>query len=290
MRVLLLGGTGSIGGAVLEKLQRNNHEVVALARSEHSASRMTQMGARTVMGDIKHPSQWIALCDEVEAVVHAAASWDCDMGVADRRVVQSVLPRLSKSNQLKTFIYTGGCWLYGQTGDIVATETSPVQELESFSWTLPSINDVLCAENVRGMVIHPAMVYEHDGGVFEHIYKDARELGYVRVVESESVRWPLVHRIDLADLYVLMLKHGRQGDVYNAAANEGVPVGVLTRAIAAQFGITQPPVVMDVIDACREIGDYAEGYALDQQMSSAKAKSQLGWRPQYEDPLAVISE
>jgi nucleoside-diphosphate-sugar epimerase len=52
MRVLVLGGTGSIGAAVVEALVRRGHDVAALARSGASARRLAAMGAEAVPGDI----------------------------------------------------------------------------------------------------------------------------------------------------------------------------------------------------------------------------------------------
>jgi len=74
------------------------------------------------------------------------------------------------------------------------------------------------------------MVYERNGGVFEHIFEDAKRLG-----------------------------------------------------------ITADPVVCDVASAVTEIGAWAEGYALDQQMSGQKAIEQLGWRPKHVDVIADIA-
>ena len=289
MKVLVLGGTGSIGGAVVQQLLAHDHDVIGLARSERTEKLLRNVGAQAVSGDIKSPENWLYICDQVDGVIHAAATWDEEMSGVDQQLVHEVLSRLALSDTPKAFIYTGGCWLYGETGDSVATENTVANELKSFEWTLSSINNVLNAVNVRGMVVHPAMVYERGGGVFEHIYSDIKQLGYTRVVKSESIRWPLVHRTDLADLYVLMLERGKAGDVFNGSTNDGVPIGVITRAIAKHHGITTAPEIMDVATACKEIGSYAEGYALDQQMSSVKAREQLGWRPRFTDPLAVIS-
>jgi len=139
------------------------------------------------------------------------------------------------------------------------------------------------------MVIHPAMVYERDGGVLEHIVADAKKRGYVRVVRGENVRWPLVHSMDLAQVYALMLEKGQQGDVYNVATNHGIPISEITRAIATRLGINSEPVVCETSTAIVEIGSWAEGYAIDQQMSGNKARLQLGWRPTFEDVFEVIS-
>ena len=211
------------------------------------------------------------------------------MGDVDRQVVDAILQRLQAGSENRAFIYTGGCWLYGETGDSVATEESAFDPLDSFAWAIPAAEKVVQAPGVRGMVIHPAMVYERDGGVFEHIVEDAEKLGIVRIVKGEKVRWPLIHRLDLAQLYVLVLERGEKGDVYNAATNQGVPIGKITRAIAARLGVNTEPVVCDISTAIAEIGSWAEGYAIDQQMSGEKARRQLNWCPEYEDVFAVIS-
>ena len=289
MKILVLGGTGSIGGAVVQVLQDRNHEVFALGRTAEACKLLQQAGATPVKGDLKDPAHWIDTCDDVDGIVHAAAVWGDQMGSVDRQTVEAILSRLQSGGKPKAFVYTGGCWMYGETGDLVATEDTPFNPLASFAWAVPTIQSVLTATDIRGMVIHPAMVYERDGGVFERVFEDAKNLGYVRVVGSENVRWPLVHRLDLAQAYALMLEQGEHGDVYNIATNHGVSIGALTRAIANRLGIESDPVLYDTKKAMTEIGSWAEGYALDQQMSGAKARSVLGWRPKYEDVFTEIS-
>ena len=289
MKVLVLGGTGSIGGAIVDILQERNHDVFALGRSPEACKLLECAGATPVTGDIENPCNWIDICDSIDGVVHAAAVRRDKMGTIDRQVVEAVLSRLSSEASPKAFIYTGGCWLYGETGNSIATEETIFNPLASFAWTIPTMQSVLSAKFVRGMVIHPAMVYERDGGVFEHIFEDAKKLGYVRVIRGEHVRWPLIHRMDLARLYVSMLEQGKHGNVYNGATNHGVTIGEITRTIAKRLGIDSDPVVLDTKTAIREIGSWAEGYAIDQQMSGEKARIQLGWCPDYEDIISEIA-
>jgi len=68
-----------------------------------------------------------------------------------------------------------------------------------------------------------------------------------------------------------MLENGKQGDVYNAVTNHGVEIGKITRAIGNRLGIKSQPAVCDTKTAMAEIGSWAEGYALDQQLSGEKA-------------------
>ena len=58
MRVLVLGGTGSIGSAVVRELVRCGHDVCGLARSDASAAKLAECGATPVAGDIAAPERW----------------------------------------------------------------------------------------------------------------------------------------------------------------------------------------------------------------------------------------
>ena len=289
MRILVTGGTGSIGGPIVPALLRRGHEVLALARNERAHNILAGIGATPLAGDLRRPDDWAGAASDVDGVIHTAASWSEDMAATDVSVVTALLDAVRRGKSGRRFIYTGGCWLYGATGDRVATETDPYDSLPEFAWSLPLMRDVLGTPDACGMVIHPAMVYERDGGVFGPFIADAKTLGHVRVVGSTAVRWPLVHRDDLAELYVQVMEDGKAGDVFNGATVAGMPVGQIASAIAARFGADETPVVRDVRDAEKDFGSSAAGYAIDQQMSGQAAMQGLGWAPRHKDVLADIS-
>lgn len=289
MRVFVLGGTGSIGSAVVQVLQERGHNVLALGRSSEARQSLREAGATPVVGDLRGPMKWVDIVDNVDGVIHVAAAWGTEMGDVDRHAVEVLLKRMPRNDPVKFFVYTGGCWLYGGTGDVVATERTPLNPIASFAWAIPTMQMVLSASHIRGMVIHPAMVYERNGGVFRHFFEDAEQLGHIRVIGGEHVRWPLVHRMDLARLYVLMIEKGKQGDVYNAAAIEGLSVGIIARTIGSRLGINAKPVACHVENVVSSLGSWAEGYALDQQMSGRKAVAELGWRPEHTNVISDIA-
>jgi nucleoside-diphosphate-sugar epimerase len=288
MKAFVTGGTGSIGGAVITALVARGHDVSALCRSAASAQAVEQAGAAPVPGDLREPKAWLPALDDADAVIHAGATWHDDMAAVDRNMSESVIEKLQGLTRTRAFIYTGGCWLYGATGDVVATEETPFDSLPEFAYSIPTIDAVLSNEHIRGMVIHPAMVYERDGGVFERIVRDVERLGYARIVGSETVRWPLVHRDDLGVLYALMMEKGQAGDAYNAATVEGMPIGQITQAIVKRLGCEEPPRVVDIESMRAESESTAAGFALDQQMSGKKAMRELGWTPRHLDVFADI--
>ncbi len=285
MRVFLLGATGTIGRSVLHALIAGGHEVVALARSEISAGKIAQLGATVVRGDIGIPDQWLPNLPDVDGVIQMACDFDSAMGEMERRLLDGLLPRLASSPRKVRFIYTGGCWLFGPTGNNVATEESTLSPLPAFAWMVPHLQRVLASNDVDGIVIHPAMVYGGDGGVFRRFEQDVRERRPIRVVGDETVRWPLVHCDDLADLYVIALERAAPGSTYLGVATKGVPVGEIVRAVARRMGVATPVLqIMSEDVAARELGEWARGYACDQSLSGAKARKELGWAPKHADP------
>jgi nucleoside-diphosphate-sugar epimerase len=290
VRVFVLGGTGSIGSAVVRELIRRGHNVWGLARSDASAAKLRELGATPVAGDIAAPEQWAGRLLVVDAVIHVACDFGPEMGAIDRRLLDALLPALAAQPKRPRFIYTGGCWLFGATGDEVAVEETPFRPLPAFAWMVPHLQRILEAPEVDGIVIHPAMVYAPAGGVFLRFARDAVERDAVRVVKSEAVRWPLVHCEDLATLYALTLEKAPARSSYIGAAIEGLAVGGIARAFAKHFGTRhQKPEITITGAIAAELGEWARGYALDQRLSGAKARRELGWEPRHLDPEGEIA-
>ncbi len=289
MRVCLLGATGSIGSAVLHVLAEHGHDLLALARSDASAEKIAQGEATSFRGDIAAPEAWVTALPKIDAVIHMACDFNSEMAEVDRRLLDALLPRLAASRNKVRFIYTGGCWLFGPTRDLVTTEDSPFAPLPAFAWMVPHLRRVLASEAVHGFVVHPGMVYGGTGGVFRRFAQDAIERRVVRVVGGEAVRWPLVHCDDLAKLYALVLERAAPRSAYLGVAVDGFPVGRIARAIGSHFGaVATAPEIVSVDTAARELGEWARGYACDQLLSGAKARRELGWAPKHNDPEADV--
>jgi nucleoside-diphosphate-sugar epimerase len=227
LRVLVLGGTGSIGSAVVQELTARGHAVLGLARTELSEARLRVLGATAIAGDIAAPEVWIGKLPRLDAVVHMACGFGPAMGAIDHHLLDILLPALAAQPVKPSFIYTGGCWLFGATDGKIATEETPFNPLQAFAWMVPNLTRLLSSPQVDGIVIHPAMVYTADGGVFRHFARDAIER--VRLIGSEQVRWPLVHSADLANLYALALERAPARSSYIGAAIDGLAVGARFR-------------------------------------------------------------
>src|SRR5713226_8397933 len=72
MRVVVAGGSGFIGAAVVRRLRADGHDVAAMtAHPERSTRRIEALGARPVPGDVLDAGSLPAAVDGADAVVQA---------------------------------------------------------------------------------------------------------------------------------------------------------------------------------------------------------------------------
>jgi nucleoside-diphosphate-sugar epimerase len=72
--VFVTGGSGFIGGRLIERLRADGHSVRALARSSSAAERVRARGAEPVAGDLADVAAMRAGADGCELAFHAAAT------------------------------------------------------------------------------------------------------------------------------------------------------------------------------------------------------------------------
>jgi nucleoside-diphosphate-sugar epimerase len=187
----------------------------------------------------------------------------------------------------KPFIYTSGVWVYGNTGDHIADEDFPLNPIPLAAWR-PAVERLVFQAEVRGVVIRPAIVYGRAAGILGDFVQSARERNAARFVGDGENRWPLVHVEDLADLYVRALEHAPAATVLNAS--DGPSVKVRALAEAASFGADAGgnTEAWPLDEAREELGAYADALVLDQQISSQRARTLLGWTPQAASALEEL--
>ena len=132
MRVLILGGTGLIGAAVIRELIKHCHKVLALSRSTRSMAMLKALGASPVRGDLRAPDAWVQSVRRVDAVIQVAATFTEDMGQVESKALEAITQVLGRKDGKIRLIYTGSVWLYGATGSSIANETTQFHPIPSF--------------------------------------------------------------------------------------------------------------------------------------------------------------
>jgi nucleoside-diphosphate-sugar epimerase len=118
----------------------------------------------------------------------------------------------------------------------------------------------------------------------------ARAAGTGRYVGDPTVRWPMVHRDDLADLVVLAIDRAPAGTVLHAVTEPAVAVKELAAAADLAAGGSGAAQAWSEHDAATELGaPFAEALALHQEVTANVAR-ELGWAPSHVDAARELSE
>jgi len=276
MDIFLTGATGYIGSAVADALIRAGHTVNGLARSDEAAGQLHFKGVATHRGDLRSPSSLTGAASTLDGVIHTGTTND---GSVDLEAIRAMLDALSGS--LKPFVYTSGVWVLGNTGDMPADESSPLNPSALVAWR-PAVERMVLESvqrGVRAIVIRPGLVYGRGGGIPAELAKSARENGAARYVGTGQNRWPMIDVDDLADLYLRALERAPAGTLLHAVDDSSHSVQEIAEAASAGAGSAGRTESWP-LDAAREIlGSYADALVLDQRVSNAKATSLLGWKP-----------
>lgn len=275
MRLFVTGASGLVGGAVLRAGVAAGHQVTGLARSDQAAEQVRGDGAQVCHGDLRVPVGWAAEAASADAIVHAAATFGPDMGPVDRAAMEALVMAARDTGQRPRLIYTGGIWLYGDTGGQVRDETAPFDPATPWGWMLDTVAMLEASDAIDLAVLHPGAVYDSDGGGMLARFRAPE----VEILGDPAIRWPLVHAEDLAQAYLLLAGLWGQGGDFLATAEPGRPVGEIARAVA---GRDAPIRVLDRAEALARYGDSALGPMLDQRLAAPRLTA-LSWRPVYCD-------
>jgi nucleoside-diphosphate-sugar epimerase len=290
MRVFLTGTTGYIGFNVALGFRRHGHEVWGLVRQPEKVNYLVRHEIHTVLGDMARPETYARVAAEADVFVHAAYDGWAGIVGPDRTTVETLLEVAGKGPQAKTLLYTSGVWVYGDTGDRIADEASPLKPARAAVWRVAHEELVLNAARVRGVVIRPGCVYGKQGGLTGGWFAGALGRRPFEVVGSGGNRWAMVHVWDVADAYVRAAEKGDLGgEAVNLVDPSHTTIREMATAAADAAGYTGEIRYVPVADAEQTMGPLAEALALDQRVTSRKAGWKLGWKPRFHGFVADVA-
>jgi nucleoside-diphosphate-sugar epimerase len=294
MRVLVIGGSGYLGSAIVRALVAGGHKVTGLSRSTASANRLAKLGAHARPGSLEEPESVVRAADGHEGLIHVAAVSEPERARKDRALVFALIDAARRSGESRTVIYTSGVWALGAGG---GDEGTPIAGL--VDWTpgvrlhaparasahRPALErDVLAAatEKVATAVVRPGMVYGGAGGLAPWLVEDlgaaAGHPGTPTFVGDGANRWSPVHCDDNAQLYKMIVERHASG-IFHAVEDQPLRVADLAQLLA-DAGKTPPPFAWDRAAAEAALGDQAEALSLDIPAATSRSRS-LGWQPTH---------
>jgi nucleoside-diphosphate-sugar epimerase len=247
MRIFVTGGSGFIGGHLIERL-RKAHDVRALARSESAAQLVRGYGATPVRGDLAGVDA--AAIGDAEAVVHAAAwvkSWGkrADFVAGNVEGTQRVLDA-ARAAGVKRFVHIGTEAILFDGHDLIdidETAPPPARQRFLYSETKAEAERRVLAANAPGFTtlsIRPRLVWgPRDASVLPEVL-EAAEKGAFAWLDGGAQRTSTTWVGNLAAAVELALTEGRGGEAYFVADEGTRTVRAFLTALAATRGVSLP--------------------------------------------------
>ena len=288
MHVFVTGASGHIGSAVVPELIQAGHEVVALARSETSATAVKALGAEVRRGDLDDLDGLREAAAGADGVIHLAFNHDAvsagdlaGAAAADLAVVQALGDALAGTG--KTLIGIG----MTRTG---REDRDKVIDANPRSAVAREVA-ALAGREIRAMLVAiPPVVHSTRDkiGFIPTLIGIARGAGVSGYVGDGANRWPAAHALDIGRLYRLALEKAPAGSQLHAATEEGITVREIAETIGRHLGV--PTVSIPAERATDHFKNFAPFMALDIPTSSADTQQLLGWEPVHPGLIADLEQ
>jgi len=301
MKVFVAGATGVVGKRLVPLLVASGYEVVGMTRTQAREGWLRQVGAEAVVADGLDRAAVMQAVMRVEpdVIIHEMTGltgvrsfkkFDDEFALTNRLRTEGTdyLLEAARAVGARRFIAQSyGNWNYERTGTALKTEedsfdpTPPTNQRRTLEAIVYVEAAVVGASGLEGIALRhanhygPGTSFALNGDLVKLIHK--RQLP---VIGDGGGIWSFIHVDDLAQATVAAVERGTRG-VYNIVDDEPVASRDWIRALAEAVGAKPPrhvPVWLGKL-AAGEVG--VSMMTQIRGTSNAKAKRELGWKPQY---------
>jgi dihydroflavonol-4-reductase len=235
VKAFVTGGTGFIGGRVVNKLVERGDEVVALVRNPAKADKLKELGCELVEGDLENTDAMRAGMEGCDGVFHIAAVYKVGIPKAEQRAMLDSNVQgtgnvfdAAAAAEVPRILYVSTCNVFGNTKGEVVDESYHRDVTEGFLSTYDEakyraheVAEDRIANGAPIVVVQPAGVYgpgDHSelGNTIDQVVK-----GRMPLIPFADMGIGFVHVDDVADGILLAFDKGRIGESYVLSGERG---------------------------------------------------------------------
>jgi nucleoside-diphosphate-sugar epimerase len=288
-RVLVTGGAGYVGSALVPKLLAAGYEVTVLDLFIYGqdifAEYRENFGLRQVKGDLRDPIMVKRALDGCDAVIHLACISNDPSFELNPTLGKSInydcfrpLVQASKASGVRRFIYASSSSVYGIKNEPNVNESLSLEPLTDYSKYKAMCETVLAEERESGfttLTLRPATVCGYAKRLrldltVNILTNHAVNAGRIKVFGGRQKR-PNIHIEDMTDLYVRCLQYDAaliDGEVFNAGYENHTVMDIAETV----RGVVGPSTAIEVVPT-----DDNRSY----HISSEKIQRRLGFTAQH---------
>lgn len=309
MKVLVTGGTGFTGKALVKRLLDAGHEVVAMDYKEGlGTDELRSWGATVVIGSVADKDIVNRCMQDVDIVQHLAAafreldvpnSYYKEINVGGTRNVMEA----AEQQGVRKAIYCSTCGVHGNVDNPPANENAPINAADYYQQTKYEAEPVVQEFADRGMktvIIRPAAIYgPGDPERFFMIFKRVNK-GKFPIFGSGKTYYHPLYIDNLVDAHMLAMEPGKgDGQTYLIADEEYITIEDLVHRVgkALNVNVKTPhfPILPLIIaghvfeKVCKPFGiappifpRRVDWYRQNRAFDISKAKRELGYEPKVD--------
>jgi nucleoside-diphosphate-sugar epimerase len=305
--ILVTGATGFTGSALCRRLRGDGHNVVAFVRPTSNTTELSNLGVRCQVVDICNRQEVLTRFDNIAKVYHIAAAYRAEHSTTEefRQVNVEATRNLleaAKTKGVERFIHCSTVGVQGEISDPPADEEYRFQPGDHYQESKLQ-GELLAREyfqaGLPGTVFRPVGIYGPGDTRFLKLFKSV-DKGVFLMIGSGQVLYHMTYIDDLIDGIILCGNHPKAlGQVFTLGGNGYTTLKELVDSITDVLGKPHPKlripyapvywasVVCDKL--CKMVGvspplypRRVEFFAKDRAFSIEKAKSLLGYNPQFD--------
>jgi 2-alkyl-3-oxoalkanoate reductase len=306
MRVLVTGGTGFTGTALVRRLIEEGHSVVALDYREGlQCDALREYGAEVVLGSVTDEEVVGRSMRGVEFVFHLAAAFR-ELNKPDSFYEQvnvggtSVVLAAARRNGVRKVVYCSTCGVHGNVARPPADEDAPIQPADYYQRSKYEAEPLVlrhAGPHLETVILRPAAIYgPGDPERFFMIFKRVAAGTFPMFGSGRTLYHPL-YIDNLIDAFLLCLRPGAgNGRAYLIADEKYYSIEEIVRAVARALDvpvrIPHYPIVPVMVlghiveKACRPLGVVppifprrVDWFRQNRAFDISRARSELGYRP-----------
>ncbi|MGB3714867.1 MAG: TIGR01777 family oxidoreductase [Candidatus Promineifilaceae bacterium] len=249
MRIVIAGGTGLIGRALVEDLVGAGHDIVVLSRNSAVQSSTFPEGVQLAQWDASEIGDWSRLVDGSDVVVNFAGE-----NIAGERFLPGrwteAKKRLLKSSRVdagevisrsiaeanarpRALIQASAVGYYGPRGDEIVTESTSAgyDYLAKLCAAWEESSEGVEQHGVRRVILRTGLVLSTRGGPLPRLIKQYRLFAGGPFGNGEQY-WPWIHLDDVVGAIRFLM----EDDSANGPFNVTSPTPVTNRQFSKAFG------------------------------------------------------
>jgi len=247
MKILVTGGTGFTGKALVRRLLDLGHTVVALDYKEGLKTReLREWGAEVVLGSVTDEAVVRRAMDGVEVVHHLAAAFR-EMNVPDshywevnvqgtRNVLQAAFDQ-----GVRKLVYCSTCGVHGNIDRPPGGEDAPIQPADYYQRTKYEAEPIVREFHQKGLpsvILRPAAIYgPGDPERFLMIFRRVARGTFPMFGDGRTFYHPL-YIDNLVDAFVQSMADGvGDGEAYLIADDQYLEIEELVKRVGRALGV-----------------------------------------------------